>query len=534
MKTALAATMSVLIAAAWLLADPPDDSDRQTTYLLELTLTDAETGQPLSGVVRFQDAEGEAFTPDGLLPRGRGINGESAIHDWCVVPGPVTVEVPRIPLSVTAFSGIDTVHATCTLEPPAGESNSLTLPLRRFADPRADGWWNANTHVHLMKITRDESDRYLVDVGRADGLDLVYVSYLERAVEDAKYTTNRYSRADLHALSNAHVHFDHGEEHRHNFGGHAQGYGHVMLLAIPELVYPVSIGPGISKTGTDGLPLRRGIERAHDIGASVIWCHNDWGMEDIPSWISGRLEANNIFDGGSHGSYQHSFYRYLDVGIKVPFSTGTDWFIYDFSRVYVPADERPTSEQWLDQLAAGRSYITNGPLLEFSVKGKGIGEDIALAEPGKVRITGRGVGRVDFQRLEIVQSGETVATADSSAADGHFVAELDVELDVTEPCWLALRTPPPSYPEDPEVEPTPLNEYGRELFSHTSASFVDVAGRRIFDQSAAQKLLADMQENRAFIDETGVFADEAERNLVLSVYDEGMTLLQQRIDGAVE
>src|SRR5690606_32444288 len=201
-------------------------------------------------------------------------------------------------------------------------------------------------------------------VGRADGLDLVYVSYLERAVADVEYTTNRYSRAELQALSGPHVHFDHGEEHRHNFGGGGEGYGHVMLLAIPELVYPVSIGPGIAKTGTDGLPLRRGIERARDIGGTVIWCHNAWGLEDIPSWISGKLEANNIFDGGTHGSYEHSFYRYLDVGIKVPFSTGTDWFIYDFSRVYVPSDNRPTSEEWLDQLAAGRSYITNGPLLQ--------------------------------------------------------------------------------------------------------------------------------------------------------------------------
>lgn len=534
MKTALAATLSVLIAAAWLLADPPADPDRSATYMLELALTDAETGESVSGVVRFEDADGETITPDGLLPRGLGINDESAIHDWCVVPGPVAIELPRIPLTVTAFSGIDTEYSTHTLDPPDGKSTKAAIPLQRFADPRGDGWWNANTHVHLMKITRGESDQYLVDVGRADGLDLVYVSYLERAVDDLEYTTNRYSRQELHALSDAHVHFDHGEEHRHNFGGGGQGYGHVMLLAIPELVYPVSIGPGISKTGTDGLPLRRGIERAHDIGASVIWCHNEWGLEDIPSWISGRLEANNIFDGGSHGSYQHSFYRYLDVGIKVPFSTGTDWFIYDFNRVYVPTAERPTSEEWLDQLAAGRSYVTNGPLLEFRADGKGIGDDIALEEPGKVRVTGRAAGRVDFQRLELVQSGDVVAAIDSSAQYGHFVANIDVELDISEPCWLALRTPPPSYPEDPEVEPTPLNEYGREVFAHTSASFVDIAGRRRFDRPAAEELLADMKENRAFIDETGVFADDAERNLVLSVYDEGMTLLQQRIDGAVE
>ena len=35
-----------------------------------------------------------------------------------------------------------------------------------------------------------------------------------------------------------------------------EGYGHVMFLHLPELIQPVSIGPGISGKGTDGIPLR--------------------------------------------------------------------------------------------------------------------------------------------------------------------------------------------------------------------------------------------------------------------------------------
>jgi len=540
MKTAVAIAVCVLCAAAWLVAEPPSKSLPPGHYRLNIKLVDADTGEPLSGLVRFQTADGTAFLPAGLLARGIGVDDQPSIRDWCVVDESAAVVVPRSQLNLTAFSGIEYESVRQPIVPPdksTAEAN-LTLPLKRFADAHRDGWWNANTHVHLKKVSRGESDRYLLDVGRADGLDLVYVSYLERAQEDIDYTTNRYSRAELQALSNKHVHFDHGEEHRHNFGGGGEGYGHVMLLAIPELVYPVSIGPGIAKTGTDGLPLQRGIERAHDIGATVIWCHNAWGLEDIPSWLTGRLEANNIFDGGTHGSYHSSFYRYLDVGIKTPFSTGTDWFIYDFSRVYVPAKDRPGSEEWLQQLAAGRSYITNGPLLQFSVAGQGIGDDVSLPSAGRVTVTGRAVGRMDFQRIELVRNGDVVATAESRADGGHYVADLAPvirELDITEPCWLALRTPPPSIPNDPAHETkTPLNEYGRELFAHTSATFVDVAGRRTFAVEAAQNLLAEMQQNRAFIDGQGVFANDAERTLVLSVYDEGISLMQQRIDKATE
>ena len=69
---------------------------------------------------------------------------------------------------------------------------------------------------------------------------------------------------------------------------------------------------------------------------------------------------------------------------------------------------------------------------------------------------------------------------------------------------------------------------------HTSATFVDVAGRRTFAVEAARNLLAEMQQNRALIDGQGVFANDAERTLVLSVYEEGISLMQQRIDKATE
>ncbi len=87
----------------------------------------------------------------------------------------------------------------------------------------------------------------------------------------------------------------------------------------------------------------------------MIWAHNLYGFEDIPNWITGRVHANNIFDGSHRGSFKDTYYRYLNIGLHVPFSTGTDWFIYDFSRVYVQTDRPLTPTAWLEILAAGKS-----------------------------------------------------------------------------------------------------------------------------------------------------------------------------------
>lgn len=530
MRAVIVAVAAALLICVWGLSA----GQREDACAVRVTLVDAASGKPLPGVIRVRDSAGKSLPIDGLFRRGRGLPADSPIQDWHVLTEPTVIQLPRAELSLTAFSGLETGYSEQALDLRNRDRADVTLNLTRFHDAHASGWWNANTHVHLQKINRQQSDRYLVDVGTADGLDLVFVSYLERAEADVDYITNKYSRADLHALSNDHVHFDHGEEHRHNFTGFEEGYGHVMLLAIPELVYPVSIGPGISKTGTDGIPLKRGIERARELGGTVIWCHNQWGLEDIPNWFAGRLHANNIFDGGTHGSYEHSFYRYLDCGLKVPFSTGTDWFIYDFARVYVPATERPTPEEWLAQLAAGRSYITNGPLLEFNVEGLGIGADVALNQPGQVSVRGSAIGRVDFGRLELVRNGEVILTGTTRPAGGAYLAGVEIDLDVTEPCWLALRTPPPSVPDNPAyAAKTPLNEYGRELFAHTSATFVDVGGKRRFDRAAAQSLLEEMQRSREFIAGRGVFADEAEKRAVVVVYEVGIADLRARLNGFV-
>jgi hypothetical protein len=531
MRKAIVSVVTLLCVCAWgLLA-----AQRDNACSVRVTLVDAVSGKPLPGLIRVRDSAGKSMPIEGLLPRGRGLPADSPIHEWYVVTEPMVVQLPRAELTLTAFSGLETGYAEHALDLRNRERADVTLSLPRIHDAHAAGRWNANTHVHLQKINRAQSDRYLVDVGMADGLDLVFVSYLERAEAEVEYITNKYTRADLHALNNHHVHFDHGEEHRHNFTGFEEGYGHVMLLAIPELVYPVSIGPGISKTGTDGIPLKRGIERARELGGTVIWCHNQWGLEDIPNWLAGRLHANNIFDGGSHGSYEHSFYRYLDCGIKVPFSTGTDWFIYDFARVYVPAQERPTPEAWLAQLAAGKSYITNGPLLEFSVEGQGIGADVALDQPGKVRVKGSAIGRVDFERIELLKNGAVIETRESRNAAGAYRADMEIDVDVSEPCWLALRTPPPSVPDNAAYSAkTPLNEYGQELFAHTSATFVDVGGKRRFDRAAAASLFEEMQRGREFIAGRGVFADDVEKRQVLEVYDQGIDDLRTRFGSSSE
>jgi hypothetical protein len=499
---------------------------------LTLQLTDAETGQPVPGWVRFRDGDGNQVKVSELFPRDLTPGVQQRIDHWSVIVKPTVVKLPRRKIVVEALFGLETERATVTVDLSGKAESSLSIPLKFFYRAKQHGYRSANTHLHLMKLNREDSDRYLREIPKADGLDVLFLSYLERAEAQKDYISNRYTQADLDELTRqSGVAFGNGEEHRHNFAAQGQGFGHVMLLDIKQLILPVSIGQGIMKTGTDGLPVQRGIDQARRDGATIIWCHNDFGLEDIPNLVSGRIHALNIFDGNRVSSYKHSFYRYLNAGLRVPFSTGTDWFMYDFARVYVPANQTAvTPRSWLKNLAAGQSYITNGPFLELRVAGKQLGETVKLSSPGEVEISARAVGRLDFERIELIQNGKVIKTQASHPEEGHFVAEIRSSLPIEASSWLALRLPPQPVKDDPELTaPVPLNELGQPLFAHTSPIYVEVAGRRIFDRAVAESLIAEMEESIRQIGKQGLFADEEEKARVHSVYLEGIDILKKQL-----
>ncbi len=512
-------------------AGPPRDG----RFLLALRLIEGNSGSAVPGLVRVLNARGEAVPLENLLSRGLGLEAKHVAHQWRVLPGAAVLRLPRENLTLEVFRGLDTEVVRVEIAGSAWGQEAEPYPcdvhLHRFYDAALRGWRGANTHLHLKEIGRADADRYLREVPAADGLDALYVSYLERAEADRTYVSNSYSADDLRRLSGqSGVQIGGGEEHRHNFGGFDEGYGHVMFLDLRTLVRPVSIGRGIMKEGNDAPPLRDGIDEARRQGATVLWCHNTFGLEDLPNWIEGRPHAQNIFDGDpdTHGSYRDTFYRYLNAGLRVPFSTGTDWFIYDFSRVYAALRDVKSPRDWLRALESGRTFITNGPFLEFEVEKKGPGETIALDRPGRVHVAGHGVGRVDFRRLELVRNGEVVGSAESRREEGHFRATLEAEVEIDGPCWLALRIPPPPVKEQPQAD-APKTELGGPLFAHTSAIHVEVAGKKRFDEATARELLEEMKKAKETIAAKGLFADDHQRGHVLEVYTLAISTLEKRL-----
>ena len=158
--------------------------------------------------------------------------------------------------------------------------------------------------------------------------------------------------------------------------------------------------------------------------------------------------------------------------------------------------------------------------MEFVVDDAQIGDTLRLQSPRTVRIRGRATGRTDFTHVELIHNGEVIATVDSQAKEGHFVADLDKEFTLGKPGWLALRTP---------LNQT-TNVFGNPVYSHTSPVYVEYLGHRMFQPAVARELIAEMQQSLKTIDDKSTFANEAERTTVVKVYQRAIATLTKRIE----
>jgi hypothetical protein len=137
------------------------------------------------------------------------------------------------------------------------------------------------------------------------------------------------------------------------------------------------------------------------------------------------------------------------------------------NRVYV-AVKKPTLDvdEWLASLKAGRSFASNGPLLDFSLGGAPVGHELALPGSRSAPFTVHLRSIVPVDHLEVVCNGKVVHTVrlegDRTAADSSGT------LPLGRSGWCLLRA------SSDRAEYPVLDNY---VYATTSPVYVTVAGK---------------------------------------------------------
>jgi hypothetical protein len=119
------------------------------------------------------------------------------------------------------------------------------------------------------------------------------------------------------------------------------------------------------------------------------------------------------------------WYELLDMGFRIAPSAGTDFpcipSLPGRERVYVGVEGEVDRESFVAGYRAGRTFVTNGPVLELEAEGVGIGGVIRL--DGSRTIHVEGAVRYDPERdriraLELVEGGRVVSVSAAPEEDG--------------------------------------------------------------------------------------------------------------------
>jgi len=372
----------------------------QDTGVVDLSIV--ENGKPVACRIHVKDAAGKPVK----------VPGRVAWHDHHVVDGRDVLELKEGKYRLEIERGPEHESVSRDLQMRAGVDLSSTVELKRIANLAAEGWWSGELHVH----------RPLADVELLMRAEDLHVAPVITWWNNKDLWEGKEIPAELVTKfdGNRFVHVMAGEDERE--GGALMFYGLPRPLAIRgasrEYPSPVKF-----------LLEAKQVPRAHvDIEKPFWW--------DVPTWLAtGKIDTmgmavnhmcrSQMYESEAWGKarpvdrlpaplgngywVQEIWYRVLDCGLRIAPSAGSASGVLanpvGYNRAYVRIDGEPSYEKWMEGLRAGRSFITNGPLLRVQANGRHPGEVFTAEKELSIELEAKLEGRDPVEAFEIIRDG---------------------------------------------------------------------------------------------------------------------------------
>jgi hypothetical protein len=418
-------------------------------HTVHVRVNDVATKQPTPVRIHFRDADGNYFAPFGRLTEfatelGVDVGGNVEFGDrkYSYIDGTCEVGLPSGPLTVEVHKGFEYKPLCQQVRVGAGKL-ALRVNIERWIDMRSLGWCSGETwaqyltpHAALLEAAAE---------------DLAVVNLL--AAETVVWHENGHPRP---AIPNI-LAFS-GQQPALQRDGHLvvvntlnqhDMLGRLALLNCHRAVYPLRFGSPDSADDwaladwCDQCHRKAGLVIGHDFFGHYAGYHHGELLADLILGKVDALELNAGFDHPNHPVLAE-WHALLNAGFRIPVVGGSgkvdNHDILGSRRSYARLEpgQQFNYRSWVEAVRAGRTFVTNGPLLFFTVEGRDPGAVLQLP-PGGGTVNVRAKARclAAFERVEVVANGTVVARADARGSPAEVVVEADVPMNG--PGWLAAR-----------------------------------------------------------------------------------------------
>lgn len=312
------------------------------------------------------------------------------------------------------------------IEIRADSNTAIDVPLSRWIDMPANGWYSGDDHVHMTRTPNDNAA--ISAVMQAEDVHITNLLQMGNPY-DTNFTQYAF-----------------GKNGRYRAGNHAlvpgvedprtAVRGHTISLNIEEVYRPAD----------RYLRYDEIFAEYRKQGGMSGYAHLVYRLFNVERGLAidvplGAVDFVELLQDGVLET--ELWYDYLNMGFSLIPMAGSD-FPYisapggDRNYVYVDGDF--TVDAYYEALRKQHTFVSTGPMLEFSVNGQPMGSKLQLAPGGEISIIAGATLNPDLEaldRIELVMHGDVVASADNVAADNTL--SLQHTMTVEEGMWLAVR-----------------------------------------------------------------------------------------------
>jgi hypothetical protein len=384
-------------------------------------------GKPTHVRVQLTVPDGTVKYPPGCLAydRDRHFTAE----------GGFSVELPEGRSILTLEKGKEYLQVRDEVEIVEGSDVTREYKMTRWIEMNSLGWYSGDTHVHRMPeniehLMEAEDLNFAPVLSTWNQKDVFERSGVKRIVEFGNRAYSLVNQEDersggaIMALDlERPVRVETGSWYPSEayFGRRWREGGAIIEQEKPFWwEAPVNVALGLVDTV--------GIVNNHLQRAEVME-NEAWGRpRDMEKYPGALGFVHNVLD---------LYYRYLNLGIKLPITSGSASGVLrnplGYNRLYVRLDEGFSYKAWLDGMRAGRAFATNGPMLFFTVDGEMPGLTAFYDGTCEVGLEVRTECPRRLRGIEILRNGETVFTGEE---EGEMAC---LRMKVEGSCWVAAR-----------------------------------------------------------------------------------------------
>jgi hypothetical protein len=484
---------------------------------VKFSITDKETGKPLSARIEVSDKEGNLYWtpikgPSYAVSRNMEWGWHTAL--WEYQPGPYFYMQGNAELGVSPQGKRAKVYHGYEYRPAEVEvpgHGKVNIGLERWINMPELGWYSGQTHIHTTDIGIPvQFSKFWPLISRAEDLHVSSILTLKGEWDTHAIYANEFPMGIRKSYSNADHIITYGEEFRNN------PYGHLAFIGLNSLIQPISTGALGELGGPDYPPNSYVLEEAVAQGATTIAAHFGNFTENVgqikSSWPSTGFEMPvDIALGNVHmaeiagnGGQMKVWYDILNCGFKIAATAGPDWAIKDTPRVYVNLENEDfTLANWRRNLQNGKSFITTGPMLFFTVNGEQPGSTLNVIKgPVQFQIDARALTPEGKIPLEIVYNGEVI----------HTTTEVSSQITLEDSGWIAARC----------------------KGAHTNPVYINFEGRPAGHAEPAKKFIKIIDRLSEWVNTKALFYDEHQKKEVLEVIGQGRDVYENIINRAGE